>query len=390
MADAQDSSSSPVALWAPQPPGGPGGLGRLLLAYRAATGLTQAEFGELLGFTQSYLSRLERGERTIRDAGTLRRIAAQLGIPAQLLGVTDPDIDQPVSLELARPALRLASLARQAGHAMLAAQELWPVVAMLETEHARGRGDMAFLRLLTDARLTFGTTLGHVLPTERLGVVVAWTQRALESAVALHDPAVEAQVRRMHGNELRKAGRPAQAIAQLRQAATLTPADPAARGAALVLAARAAAEAGNPRLFDHAAEHATRLLETAGEQAPLFTRYALGEVQLRGAVRLHRHDQVARLLEARPGSRGTPPSPQWQVLDAVTRGEALLAMGETTPALADLTRAVPAAADAHLPQQLGRITQTLTEHEHEPAARELAALAQARLEALSPVVVTPP
>lgn len=133
-----------------------------------------------------------------------------------------------------------------------------------------------------------------------------------------------------------------------------------------------------------------RLLETAGEQAPLFTRYALGEVELRGAVRLHRPDRVARLLEARPGSRGSPPSPQWRVLEAVTRGEALLALGETTPALADLTRAVPAAADAHLPQQLTRITQTLAGHADDPAARELAGHAQARLDALGPVVVTPP
>jgi transcriptional regulator with XRE-family HTH domain len=142
MVDTADHPS-PVALWAPQPPGGPGGLGRILVAYRAATGLTQLELGDLLGFAQPYVSRLERGERTIRDAATLRRIAAQLGIPARLLGVADPDVDPPVSLELARPALRLATLARQAGQALLAAQELWPVVAMLEAEHARGRCDVA-------------------------------------------------------------------------------------------------------------------------------------------------------------------------------------------------------------------------------------------------------
>jgi transcriptional regulator with XRE-family HTH domain len=72
----------PVVLWAAGSATGPATLGRVLVAYRAATGLTQLELGDLLGFTQPYLSRLERGDRTIGDVATLQRIAARLGIPA--------------------------------------------------------------------------------------------------------------------------------------------------------------------------------------------------------------------------------------------------------------------------------------------------------------------
>jgi transcriptional regulator with XRE-family HTH domain len=63
-------------------------VGEVLRAYRATHGLTQAELAEVLGFTQSYVSRIEGGRRPARDLDTLKRIADRLSIPARELGLT--------------------------------------------------------------------------------------------------------------------------------------------------------------------------------------------------------------------------------------------------------------------------------------------------------------
>jgi hypothetical protein len=54
-------------------------LGRLVAAYRAAHGLTQAALGERLGWPQPNVARLEAGHRT-PDLGTLDRLARRLGL----------------------------------------------------------------------------------------------------------------------------------------------------------------------------------------------------------------------------------------------------------------------------------------------------------------------
>jgi transcriptional regulator with XRE-family HTH domain len=63
-------------------------IGEVLRAYRATHGLTQAELAEVLGFTQSYVSKIERARRPARDVETLKRIAQRLSIPPIELGVT--------------------------------------------------------------------------------------------------------------------------------------------------------------------------------------------------------------------------------------------------------------------------------------------------------------
>ena len=62
-------------------------IGEVLRAYRRTHGLTQAELAEMLGFTQSYVSKIERARRPARDVETLKRIAQRLSIPAIELGV---------------------------------------------------------------------------------------------------------------------------------------------------------------------------------------------------------------------------------------------------------------------------------------------------------------
>src|SRR4051812_28613658 len=62
-------------------------IGDVLLAYRKRTGITQTALGRLLGFTQTYISKLENGVRDIDDRVVLIRISERLRIDAATLGV---------------------------------------------------------------------------------------------------------------------------------------------------------------------------------------------------------------------------------------------------------------------------------------------------------------
>ncbi|MGH3697758.1 MAG: helix-turn-helix domain-containing protein [Pseudonocardiaceae bacterium] len=61
-------------------------FGYLFRAVRRTAGLTQVELGEVLELDQDRISRIERGERPLKDFETIARIATRLGIPLILLG----------------------------------------------------------------------------------------------------------------------------------------------------------------------------------------------------------------------------------------------------------------------------------------------------------------
>ena len=57
-------------------------LARILVAYRQAYSLSQSALAELLGVDQSYISKIERGRRTIKDVQFLKRVVDRLGVQA--------------------------------------------------------------------------------------------------------------------------------------------------------------------------------------------------------------------------------------------------------------------------------------------------------------------
>jgi transcriptional regulator with XRE-family HTH domain len=61
--------------------------GAVIAAARRAHGLRQDQLGELAGFSQSAISRLEAGSNIAYDLRALRILQRLLGIPAHLLGV---------------------------------------------------------------------------------------------------------------------------------------------------------------------------------------------------------------------------------------------------------------------------------------------------------------
>src|SRR5262245_59780753 len=71
-------------------------LAEILREYRQSTGMNQVDLAKLLNLDQSYVSKIETGQRHVRDLETLLRIANRLNIPPSHLGVSTESLN-PVS-----------------------------------------------------------------------------------------------------------------------------------------------------------------------------------------------------------------------------------------------------------------------------------------------------
>ncbi len=328
-----------------------GDLAVIIRAYRAATGASQRQLAELLGYDPTYISMIETGRREINDVATRLRIAQHLCVPPHTIGVSDPDdADFAAMLQFGESTIRLAVVARQSGHGTEAVNELWPLVTRLETRVADGHVERDVLHLLARARAELGVSLGYVLLEERLASAARWTGRALWLAERLDDQALLAFALRVHGNELRKIDHPGAAVARLRRSAELM--SEGDRGAVLVQLARAAGDLGDPALFDHLVEDAWRLVD-ADPTDTLASPYALHEVHLRGLVRTGRTPQAIELLDQHPVSAVAIP-PQWRAILQVTAGEVLLARSDSAQAEAAFRIAIAIAENHRLPHQIQR------------------------------------
>ncbi|SFQ28635.1 helix-turn-helix domain-containing protein [Amycolatopsis rubida] len=327
-------------------------LAVILRAYRAANGLSQEALAALLGYSKSYVALIESRRRTPADVSGRRHIARALGLPFHLLGVTDPDdADFAALVHFGDSVIRLAEIARQSGRAVEAVNELWPVAARLEARAAEGRLERDTLLLLASARLALGVSLGTVLPEERLTGAAVWTGKALLLARRLDDSPFLAHALRMHGNELRKAGRLPAAVARLEHAAAVS-SDPAGRGSALALLARTSGDAGMADTFGAAVDGCRRALDSGAEHGMLLNPYSLREIHARGLLALGRPVDALRALHT--GSAGEPAAPQWRVIEAVTTGEVLAATGDRDGSAEALRAAIATAEQRRLPHQLQR------------------------------------
>ncbi|MEV7038376.1 helix-turn-helix domain-containing protein [Amycolatopsis sp. NPDC051061] len=355
-----------------------GDLAAVLRAYRAANRLSQESLAAMLGYDKSYIAMIETRRRSPGDVGGRRHIARALGLPFHLLGVTDPDdADFAALVQFGDSVIRLAEIARQSGRVVEAVNELWPLAARLEARAAEGRLERDTLLLLASARLALGVSLGTVLPEERLSGAAAWTGKALVLARQLDDEDFLATTLRMHGNELRKAGRLRAAVARLEHAAAASTTS-AGHGAALALLARAAGDAGQPDRFADAIDGCRRRLDEATGYEVLLNPFTLREIHARGLLALNRPDEARQVLDS---AAGEPAAPQWQVIERVTTGEVLAATGENAGAEEALTAAVATAEQRRLPHQLQRAVRA-AEHGRLPAVVSVGRSALNRLRGL--------
>lgn len=331
-----------------------GELGTILRGYRQASGMTQQQLADLLGYDRSYISMIERGRRSVTHRGALSHIAHTLAIPPYMLGIADTDdADFTAMLAFGVSVIRLAGIARHSGRAVAAVSELWPLIIRLETRAAAGHAEPETMRLLAEARLSLGVALGHVLPEERLATAARWTGRALRIASNLRDRQLLAFALRMHGNELRKAGHPSAGIIRLRQAMQLDD-HPARKGAGLVLLARAAAESGQAELFDAVAGQFVHALHAVPRQEALFNTFTVREVRLRGLLATGRIGKAVDLAENFAPEDG-PPTPQWRIIERITTADVLARAGDEHTAVGMLAAAISDAETLRLPHQVQRI-----------------------------------
>ena len=246
--------------------------------------LSQEKLAAVLGYDTTYISMIERGRRAVHDVAT-RLYRENLAIPSICWGSPTrrtPNISAMVAF--AESTIRLAELARSAGRAANAVNELWPLVARLEARAAEGHLEQATLRCSGRRRVSLGVSLGTVLPDERLWVATRWTAKGLTAARHLDcQPAFSAYALQMHGNELRKAGQAARAVTVLQQAVDTAMSDPE-RGAALALLARAVGQTGDGALFAEVSASYQRLAHVHGADGRLFNAFIWREIQLRGIL----------------------------------------------------------------------------------------------------------
>ncbi|MGB3441190.1 MAG: helix-turn-helix domain-containing protein [Actinophytocola sp.] len=328
-------------------------LATILRTYRRLNRFNQQQLADLLGYDKTYVSMIETGRRSINDVGTRRHIARTLGLPTHVLGVTHgDDADFAAMVQFGDSTIRLAEIARRAGRAVDAVNELWPLIARLEARAAEGHIERETLVLLGQARVALGVSLGTVLPEERLAAAARWTGRALIIAERLEDPFFLAHTLRMHGNELRKANRVPAAIQRLKRAVDLST-DREGQGTALAFLARAAGEQGNRDMFDRAIENFRHLLDSGPAHGMLFNPFTFREIQLRGLVSTGRAAEAVQVMQTGHAD-ATPAAPQWHIIERVTAGQVHLSAGDRDAASEALRTAVTAAEAHRLPHQIQR------------------------------------
>jgi transcriptional regulator with XRE-family HTH domain len=345
-----------AASWFPAADGRETGrdLGELLRDYRHAAGVTQQQVADMLGYDRTYISMIERGRRHINDRGALAHIARTLAIPPHMLGIAGPDdASYKAMLAFGASVVRLAELARYGGRAAEAVSELWPLITRLEARVADGRADPDVMRLLAQARVSFGVALGDLLPEERLATAARWTGRALRVTLDIDDRNLLVSVLRRHGNELRKAGYAGASVVRLRQSLEIDD-KPGRAGSGLVLLARAAASAGQADLFDATSAQCVRLLDQVSDHEVLFNAFTVREVCLRGLLSTDRPRQAVALAESFTADE-QPPAPQWRVIERITTADVLASAGDARTAVEVLAGTVRDAEALRLPHQMQRI-----------------------------------
>ena len=173
-----------VAPSATAPPDG-SDIGEILRWYRVREGLSQQAVAAQLHTTQSRLSKLEKGTQVLRDVDELRRLARQLGIPPERLGVL-PDH--------AGDANPLASHVSEQPGPGRDSQEHWREVRRELNTHRADLGDLAAALYPKQERIP-GTTVLTCAdwlpdgPVDLSDITLTWRPTAPVPRITGKDPA---------------------------------------------------------------------------------------------------------------------------------------------------------------------------------------------------------
>lgn len=337
-------------------------LGQFLKAYRSAHGLTQNQLAILLGFDQSYISKLENGQGLYKVT-VLRDIADRLAIPSHLLVGLNPDDSttrfSAELLEVAPSVIRLSQVVREAGRAEEALHELWPLYIRLEAHAAHDKDNKHLQLTLATGQTALGVILGDLLPEEDLYVPVRYLKEAASIVDELGSDKLKAEVHRIFGNELRKHKQFPEAIHHL-EFAHLFSSDTQTKGLTAALLARTYGEMGDADHFDEMIREALPLIDTTDQFTATFHPVMIHEIHLRGLMSLGRLDKIRNILgNTEEGSTAFYIAPQWSTISQLTIAEAMLRSRKIDDGLEKLKGALVGAGLCKLPHQVQRAIRAL-------------------------------
>lgn len=360
-------------------------VGQVLKYYRGLHHLTQRDLAALLGFDQSYISKLENGQN-LRDLATLKHISTSLGLPGQWLGVTAEGSSSTQSLELIEIApsiIRLSQIVRENGRADAAVNELWPLILRLEALVAQDNSIPRLSLALAAAQATLGVILGDLLPEEALWISVHFFKKAVAIADEHGDAILKAEIYRGCGNELRKHKQYTEAISYLEHAFFLAH-DGITKGIAAALLARTYGEIGDKENFRDAMSSVLHAQDKAVSFTPTFNPVTIHEVHMRGLLNIGEVTTLSSFLEQNSShSLAVSVAPQWYVISQLTRAEAQFRIGEIDGGLANLRMALIGAEMCQLPHQVQRALRSVQVVEAYGPAKIVSDEAKVLLEKLS-------
>ncbi len=331
-------------------------VGQAFKHFRSLHQLTQRDLAAILGFDQSYISKLENGQN-LRDLATLKHIAMRLGIPGQWLGITtegSPGVQSSELIEVAPSVIRLSQTVRENGRADAAVNELWPLILRLDTLTVQDNGNPRLFLTLAAAQATLGVILGDLFPEEALWISVHFFKKAVAIVDEHGDAMLKAEVYRGCGNELRKHKQYAEAIAYLERAFFLAP-DGITRGIAAALLARTYGEMGDKENFRDAMGSVLYAQDRIASFTPTFNPVTVHEVHVRGLLNVGQITALPPLLEQDTSrSLAVSVAPQWYIISQLTRAEAQFCIGKIDDGLANLKMALIGAELCKLPHQVQR------------------------------------
>ena len=364
-------------------------IGQVLKHYRSVHRLTQRDLATILGFDQSYISKLENGQG-LRDIAVLSHIAHCLDIPEQWLGIAPNgslSLSSSELVEIAPSVIRLSQVVRETGRADAAVHELWPLTLRLETQAEQDKSNARLLLMLASAQAMLGILLGDLLPEEELWVSVAFFKKAAAIVDEFGNASIQAEIYRGYGNELRKYKQYEQALRCLEKALFLAP-DKIAQGTVAALLARTYGEMGERENFGEVMQTVLYVQDRTTNFTSTFNPVMIHEIHVRGLLSLGQISEHSRLLQQNHAQLASiPVAPQWHVISQLTTAQALFHLGKVDDGLAKLQAALLGAELYKLPHQVQRAMRALkTVEAHQPAQKlgEEAKLLLDRLSVHSP------
>ncbi|GHP00607.1 hypothetical protein KSF_106540 [Reticulibacter mediterranei] len=331
-------------------------VGQTLKRFRVLHHLTQRDLADILGFDQSYISKLENGQN-VRDIVTLKHILHCLCLPAEWLGLAEQGSSSGQStdlIEIAPSVIKLSQTAREAGRADAAVAEVWPLILRLEAQIISESSHTQLLMTLAAALAVLGVILGDLLPEEDLWVSVHFFKKAVRIVDDQADREMAAEIYRGYGNELRKHKQYAEAVPYLEQALRFSP-DPVSKGYAAALLARTFGEMGDRENFHDAIHTALHFQDITAAFTPTFNPVMIQEVYVRGLTHVGSLAQIPTLINQDVSrSLSVSVAPQWHVISHLTKAEAQFRLNRVDEGLENLKTALTGAELCKLPHQVQR------------------------------------